>query len=199
MSLLDLLTQQIGGNTVNQISGQTGLDPSTVSNITAAALPMLVGALARNASTEQGAASLSGALSRDHDGSLLEDLSGFLGGTGAADQGAGILGHLLGQKQGAVASSLGQATGVDSASVMQVLALLAPIVMGALGRTARQQSSLNPTDLSSMLGQEQASLAQQMPGGLGALTNLLDANHDGSALDDLAGLASKFFGSGSRG
>jgi hypothetical protein len=199
MSLLDLLSQQMGGNTVNQISGQTGLDPSTVSTITAAALPMLVGALARNASTEQGAASLAGALSRDHDGSLLDDVSGFLGGGGAASEGASILGHLFGAKQGAVASSLGQATGVDAASATQVLAMLAPIVMAALGSSARQQSSLNPTDLGAMLGQEQASIAQQLPGGLSTLSNLLDANHDGSVLDDLAGLATKFFGSGSRG
>jgi hypothetical protein len=199
MSLLDLLSQQIGGNTVNQISGQTGLDPSTVSAVTAAALPMLVGALARNASTEQGATSLAGALTRDHDGSLLEDVSGFLGGGGAASQGAGILGHLFGAKQDAVASSLGQATGVNSAAALQVLAMLAPIVMSALGRSARQQSSLNPTDLGAMLGQEQDTIAQQLPGGLSTLTNLLDANHDGSVLDDLTGLATKFFGSGSRG
>jgi hypothetical protein len=198
MGLLDMLSQQIGGETVDHISGQTGLDPSTVSTITAAALPMLVGALARNASTENGATSLANALQRDHDGSLLDNLPGFLGSGGAADQGAGILGHLFGGKQGNISSSLGQATGVDSASVAQVLALLAPIVMGALGRSARQQSSLTPDGLTQMLGQEQSTIAAQMPGGLGALSSLLDANHDGSVIDDVAGLAAKFFGSSSR-
>lgn len=194
-SLLDVLSQQLGGQTVDNISGQTGLDPSTVSTITTAALPMLVGALARNASTDQGAASLAGALERDHDGSLLDNLGGFLGNAGATTQGAGILGHLFGGSQGNIAASLGQAAGTDSASVMKVLALLAPIVMGALGRSARAQSSLTPGGLSDMLGQEQSTIAQQMPGGLDALTSLLDSNKDGSVLDDLSGLASKFFGS----
>lgn len=195
-SLFDVLSQQLGGQqAVSDISTQTGLDPSTVSTITAAALPMLVGALARNASSEQGAASLAGALARDHDGSVLDNLGGFLGQAGAASDGAGILGHLFGGSQGNIAASLGRASGADSASVMKVLALLAPIVMGALGRTARQQSSLNPAGLSEMLGQEQQTIQQRMPGGLDMLSSFLDSNKDGSVLDDLGGLAAKFLGS----
>jgi hypothetical protein len=195
--LLQLLTQQLGGNAVGQMSQQTGLDPATVSNVTAAAVPLLVSALARNASSEQGAASLAGALARDHDGGVLDDVAGFFGSGGAASSaGAGILGHVLGGRQDTVATSLGAATGANSAQVMQILQMLAPIVMGAVGRSARQQSSLNPADLAAMLGQQRGAVEQQMPSGLGGmLTNLLDSNHDGSVIDDLGSMASKFFGS----
>ena len=67
-----------------------------------AALPLLMGALGRNASQPQGAQSLLGALQRDHLGS--NDLSGLLGAVlGGSRQGqpsrqtdgAGILGHIL--------------------------------------------------------------------------------------------------------
>ncbi|HRF38840.1 MAG TPA: DUF937 domain-containing protein, partial [Saprospiraceae bacterium] len=64
----------------------------------------LVSALARNASTEQGAAALSNALDRDHDGSILSNLAGLLGGQAPAQDnralnGAGILNHILGDRQ----------------------------------------------------------------------------------------------------
>ena len=59
---------------------------------------MLVGALARNAQDPSKAGALSNALSRDHDGSVLDDVAGYLGRGDDAD-GDGILGHVLGGKQ----------------------------------------------------------------------------------------------------
>ena len=70
-------------------------------------------ALARNASTTEGAASLQQALVKDHDGSILEHVTDFLGNPEAAN-GAGILRHVLGHQQVTVQQGLSRSLGLES-------------------------------------------------------------------------------------
>ena len=114
---------------------------------------MIVAALARNASDPAGADALNGALERDHDGSLLEDLGGFLGGGASSSIGGAILGHVFGGQRGSVESSLGRSTGLDGASIAKLLAMLAPIVMAALAKK-RGQEGLDSGGLTDLLGGE---------------------------------------------
>src|SRR6476661_9151899 len=92
MSLLDMLQQQLGGDAVKQISGQLGADHGTTQTAIAAALPMIVGALARNTQDPAQAGALSNALSKDHDGSILDDVTGYLSRGGNTADGNAILG-----------------------------------------------------------------------------------------------------------
>ena len=187
MSMLDLLQQRLGGDAVQQIGRQLGTDHGTTQTAIAAALPMLVGALARNAQNPQGAGALANALQRDHDGSILDDVAGYLGGGQSAD-GNAILGHVLGTRQQTVQQGLGQATGLDASRAGILLSMLAPFVMGALGKTARERG-LDPGGLAGMLGGEQQRAAQAAPGGvMGVLGKLLDRDGDGSVMDDIGGL-----------
>ena len=80
-----------------------------------AALPLLLGALGRNAAQPQGAQALFGALQRDHVGNDLGSvlggvLVGMLGG-GERNEGASILGHIFGANEQRTESAFGQATG----------------------------------------------------------------------------------------
>jgi len=188
--LQELLMQALTGGAVNQISKQIGADESTTGNAIQAALPFIIGALARNASNPQGADSLSNALSNDHDGSILDNLGGFLGNTQTAN-GAGILGHIFGQKQEVVATQISQQSGLNIGQVAQLLITLAPIIMGLLGRT-QQQQGLDSEGLSGYLqGQQQVEESSSPVGGF--VSSLLDQDHDGSVVDDIAGLAAKYF------
>jgi hypothetical protein len=197
-SISDLLGQTLQGGALDQIGAQLGTDSQTTSQAVSAALPMLLGALARNSSQTGGAEALSAALARDHDGSVLDDIGGFLGGGAATTTaGAGILGHLFGGRQAAVEQAVGQSAGLDGQSAGQLMAMLAPLVMGALSRGAQQRGGLDPSILAGMLGGEQASLAQRSPDMMSTLGSLLDSNRDGSIVDDLGRLASRFFTSGS--
>ena len=45
-SVLDMLSQQLGGDAVKQMSAQLGADEGTVNNAITVALPMLLGGLA---------------------------------------------------------------------------------------------------------------------------------------------------------
>lgn len=192
-SILDLVTQALGSGGAAQISKQLGLDEATANSAIGGAVPVLMGALARNASSGQGAGALASALDRDHDGSILDDLGGFLGGGGAESAGAGILKHVLGGKQTQVQQGVGAASGLDSAKAGQLLAMLAPVIMGALGKAKRSQG-LDTGSLGAALGQEQQRMERRQPGIGGMLGSLLDQDGDGSAMDDLAKIGGSVLG-----
>jgi hypothetical protein len=203
MNLDALLGQALGPNTIGQLSQALGESRGTTQNAVQAAVPVLLGALAGNTRSGGGAASLLSALDRDHDGSILDDLGGLLGGAGGgsalAGQGASILGHILGNKQAPVATGISQASGMSADKVMQLLAMLAPIVMGVLGRAKQGGALPGGGDLGSVL----AGAAQSMGGGnagglLGGLGSLLDQNKDGSPLDDVMGMMGGLLGGGKR-
>jgi len=192
MSMIDMLQQRLGGEAVKQISARLGTDPGTTQSAIAAALPMLVGALARNAQDPGKAGALSNALSRDHDGSVLDDVAGYLNRNDDAD-GDGILGHVLGGKQQSVQTGLGQVAGIDPGKAGMLLSMLAPLVMGALGK-AQRDGKLDPGGLAGMLGGEQQRAADAAPGVMGMLGKFLDRDGDGSVMDDIGGLLGKTFG-----
>jgi len=192
MSLLDMLQQQLAGNQAAQLSQKIGVDQATGEKALAAALPALMAALAGNARKEEGAAKLSAALERDHDGSILDDLPGFLS-RGDTTAGEGILKHALGARRPAVESEVAKQTGLDSKAVSSLLPLLAPLVMGALGRQKRQ-ANLDLGGLSSMLAGEGQRAKELAPGGMGLLGSLLDDEGDGLDAGDLADAGKKLLG-----
>lgn len=188
-SLFDLLSQQLDDNTVNQLSRQLGADSASTHAAINAALPMLLGALGRNASSADGARALDNALARDHDGSILNDVLGAVTSGNISDSGAKILGHVLGGNQTAVQRGMSQVSGLDVDTSGQLLAILAPVVLGALGQTKRQ-NNLNANDLSDLLG----GVRQQADSQLGGLAQLLDLDGDGSMVDDVLNIGSKLLG-----
>jgi hypothetical protein len=192
MSLLELLQQQLGGQAVNNISQKLGVDRGTTGNAIDAALPLLLSAVARNASNPDQAQSLERAVSQDHDGSILNDVPGFIN-RAESGPGAGILGHVLGDRQQTVQNGLSRATGLDAGKTAQLLMMLAPLVMGALGR-AKQERNLDAGGLSTLLAGENEHLKESAPGVMGALSRFLDRNQDGSVMDDVSGMIGKAFG-----
>lgn len=196
-SLQDLLGQQQGSEATNQISQTLGANPSMTQTAIQMALPMILGSLAKNAAQPQGAQDLSNALQENHDGGLLDNLSGYLGGNAATtnasanDDGIGILGHIFGQNQGAAAQQVSKSSGLDIGQAAQLMITLAPIVMGYLGRQ-KQQQNLDAGGLSNMLGQQQQQMQSTGNPMMDMVSGFLDSNHDGSAMDDIASLAANY-------
>jgi len=189
-SLIEMLVQQAGPGALKQISGQLGTDENATGQAVAAALPLLMSALNKNASSGAGAESLYAAVAKDHDGSVLDDLGGFLGNADAGP-GEGILRHVLGSRQPAVERGLSESTGLDAGSIGKLLVMLAPVLMGALGKAQRTES-LDARGLAGLLGQENDRLSQQQPEAMGLLGQLLDSDRDGDV--DASDLASKGIG-----
>ncbi len=192
-SLEDLLGQQKGGEAVNQISNQIGASPTVTNMAIQMALPMILNSLANNAKEPQGAESLNNAL-QQHDGGILDNLGGFLGGgnqTPSSD-GLGILGHIFGGNQGAVAQQVSQKSGMDISQVATLLITLAPIVMGFLGKK-KQEQNLDAGGLQNMLGEQQQTMQSSGNPMMDMVSGMLDRDKDGSVTDDLASMAMNYF------
>ena len=183
-SLVDELLAQLQGAPVQQMAQQLGTDTAQTEQAVSTALPLLLGALGRNAAQPEGAASLWGALQRDH--ASAPDLGGLLGGllgggasssASALPDGGAILGHIFGGQQQRAQAGLGQATGLG-ANAGQLLQMLAPIVMSFLAQRA-QAGSLDAGNLGQVLGQEKLRAQQQGGIGGGLLGSLLDQDGDG--------------------
>jgi len=190
--LFDLISQVAGGDNLRQMSQSLGADEETTGKAVSSALPLIMAALTRNASSSSGAESLFNALASDHDGSILEDVGSLLG-SAQSGPGDGILKHVLGGKRPAVENAVSQSSGLDLGSVSKLLTMLAPLVMGSLGRV-RQQQKLDTGGLSSMLQGEMQSAEQKGLAPSGLLT-LLDADKDGDVVDDLANIGKGLLGS----
>jgi hypothetical protein len=196
-SLQDLLGQKHGDEALSQISQTVGADPASVNSAVQAALPAILGGLASNASTPQGAEGLDTALANDHDGSVLNDLGGLSGMIFGGQQAApprqadagGILGHIFGSNQGQVAQEVSDQSGLEIGQVAQILMMLAPIVMAYLGKQ-KQEQNIGADGLGGLLGGilggEQTSTGSSMTD---MAASMLDSDRDGSAMDDIASMA----------
>ncbi len=186
--LLDLLDSPLGKQMIQGVSGQTGQPENKTADVLSMAMPLLLGAMKKNVSKPGGAEGLLNALSSKHDGSILDDLGGLFGGgvdQAVMDDGAGILGHVFGNKQSNVENALSQRSGIDAASIASILKIAAPIVLGYLGKQRANSSVSDASGMNSLLG---GLLGGQPEQNQSLITSLLDADGDGSILDDVAGM-----------
>ena len=189
-SILDLLNSDVGKQIIGGASAQSGQPTDKTASVLNMALPFLLGAMKKNSASPEGAAGLLGALTNKHDGSILDNLGGlFEGGVDDAVQqdGAGILGHILGGSQPKIENALSQKSGMDAGSVGQILKVAAPILMGVLGKQTRQNNVSDSNGLGSLLGGLMGSGGQPKEE-QSFIESLLDADGDGSIIDDVAGM-----------
>ena len=196
-ALTQIVTQQLAGGASRTIAQRLGISETTANTAVQVAVPLILAALARNANDPQGAQSLHQAINEDHDGSIFDNLLGYVSNPQSVSNprsvnGAGILGHVFGGQQPVIQNNLAQATGLDQNSAAGLLETVAPLVMGALGRT-QQQEGLDPSGLSNLLNNQQQQAQTNAPGAMSVLTSMLDQNNDGSAMDDLKRMAGGFF------
>ncbi len=190
-AITQIITQQLGGGAARMIAQRFGVSETTANTAIQMAVPLILTALARNASQPQEAQNLHQAIATDHDGSILDNLGGYLGNPQSAN-GAGILGHVFGQQRPVVENNLAQATGMDQGAAGGLLETLAPLVMGSLGK-AQQENGLDPSGLSNFLNGQQQEAQATAPNAMSVLSSMLDQNKDGSSMDDLQRMAANFF------
>ena len=179
-NVVDSVMSKLGPEQVAAIASRLGVDPAQAQNAIEHAIPLIVGGMAQNASTPQGAGALHDALG-DHAGVDVSSVLGSLLGSGnASGIGGAILGHVFGGNRDAANQGLGQVTGLGQQNASQLLAMLAPLVMAALANHV-QNRGIDPGALGGMLGQQSQQIQQN--GGLvgGLLSAVL--SHGGGNLD----------------
>ncbi|MGB7395183.1 MAG: DUF937 domain-containing protein [Pricia sp.] len=189
--ILDLLSSPAGKQMISGVASQTGKSTDETGSVLTMALPLLMGAMKKNASTPEGAQGLMSALSNKHNGSILDNLGGLFGGgvdDSVKEDGAGILGHVLGGKKSHVENAISQKSGVDSNTVADILKIAAPILMGMIGQKKQQQNVSEPDGIQSLLGSMMGG-GQQADKQQSLIESFLDSDGDGSILDDVASMA----------
>jgi hypothetical protein len=167
--LEDLLGSALGGGAMAKIAAQLGTDQQGAQSAVSAALPQLLGRLQSNASHDDGAASLQKALAK-HDGSVLDDVDGFLergDHDGSQDR---MVSKVFGADRDSEINSLAGKTGLDSGKAAGLIGMLGPIVLAAMSRGGGAGGAGGAGGLASMLGSLMGGGgAGGGAGGLGAL------------------------------
>ncbi len=189
-SILDLLNSDIGKTLINGTSKQLGQNKAKTKTAMSAALPLILGAMKNNAKTPEGATGLLNALGNEkHGGGILDKLGDVLGGSNIDEDvlqdGSGILRHVFQGKEQNVANAVSKSSGLDAASAMNTLKVAAPVLMGLLGKETRQQHVADQDGIGNLLSGLLGGESQQQES---LVTRLLDADNDGSVIDDVAGM-----------
>jgi len=196
--LLDLLQGQLSSDAIHALSKHTGINDDTkTAHASNAIMAFLTNALAKNTATPQGANALLGALDRDHDGGVLNDVIGLVTGNMGAKynskalNGIGILGHILGARQNSAIEAIGKMTGLRKNQTAMLMVKLAPLVLGMLGKKKKEEN-LRAPDLSDLLGD---SIAKREPAAeRSVISKILDRDGDGSVMDEIGSMGMKVLG-----
>lgn len=188
--LLGTLLKSFSGKGLSELGNLAGVDKRTAGKALTAILPSLIHGLGKNSSSPGGAESLTKALEKDHDGSILDNIFDSLKG-GAEKDGAGILGHIFGKKQPAIETGISKSTGIDVAKIGKIMSMVAPILMGALGKT-RRENNLGASDITRMLQNEDAQISRRSKKKLSPILQFIDQDGDGEVTDDLLNIGVGF-------
>ena len=191
---LESLAGLLQGKDLSKLASQVGGSEGEVKNGIMAALPAMLAALNKNTGTEEGAKSLNQALETKHDGSVLNNLEGYLKNPDLKD-GAGILNHLFGAQTSNVAQAVSASSGLSQEGSIKMLQMMAPLVLGVLGQQ-KKENNLDAKGVGNLTSMFASNLTsnKNVSGIMGTVTNMLDSNKDGNVVDDLLGLAGKFLG-----
>lgn len=193
MSLLKAIMEAQNGKVVQQMAAKYGLDASQASSAIGHLLPALTKGIKGNIQSDNGLEGLLGAIKNGNHGRFLDDPS-LLDREETVKEGNGILGHILGSREVSrrVAQEASQQTGIDTNILKKLLPMVAAMTMGGLNKQSQSKGS----GLREMLDGMSAgkAVSEQRKSGLDSmLGGLLDANNDGSVMDDVMKMAKKFF------
>lgn len=177
MDITNILGALTDNDAVDAIAKNLKLDSNQVSSVITNALPTLLGAMQKNASTQGGAEALTKALG-DHAGNAGNILSN-LSGADLTD-GNKILSHIFGGNLSSVISGISQKSGVANNMVGSILAAIAPSLLALLGK-GQQKIGINAAGLAGMLGTILAASSA-------------NSNSNSGGLGDLLGGLGKIFG-----
>jgi hypothetical protein len=190
--LFQSLTGMLQGDAVKNMAEKFGVGEEVVQKVVAMGLPMIVGGLNKNVTDPKGAESLNNALDQ-HDGSLLSNLSNAFSSNASniMQDGMKILGHVLGSTQQPAQNQISKGVGVSSELVGNILSMAAPLVLEFLGQKKKEQG----LDVKGIVNIVQTTAQQAPQKEMSMIEKFLDRNGDGSIVDDVMDIGSKFLSS----
>ena len=174
-SFIDEFMKTYGPEVTQQMASNFKLDQGTVQKLIPQLAPLILGGLKKQKDEFGGDDRVDHILNKYGDQSVLDNIQDLIASKASAGSVDANLGGLLGSGGGVQAAQvLGKSMGINSSTIMKMIPALAPLILGALTRK-RDTSG----------------------GGISGVGSLLDADGDGSIIDDVAGFLLK--GAGSQG
>lgn len=194
MDFTQLLNSDLSNQIISGISQKTGASEQETQSVIREGFPILLGMIQNNAIQQNDSAGLLKALKK-HDGGILDNISSFLGDADTTD-GNKILGHILGKNQSTIEKTLSEKTGVEPSLIKKILPLLAPIILGYLGKQTQGKGQIDIGGiLGNLLGGNSKSTGDLLSSILGndSLKSIGDSKK-GKKKSGLDGLLGSFFG-----
>jgi hypothetical protein len=176
-NFIDEFMRTYGPEVTEQMSANYGLDQGTVQKLIPQLAPLILGGLKRQKDDRGGEERVDHILNKYGDPSVLSNIKDLIS-TKANDPSADAnLGGLLGTGGGVQAAQvLGKSLNIDASTIMKLIPALAPLILGALSKKRDAGGS-----------------------GISGIGSLLDADGDGSIIDDVAGFLLKGGGTQTKG
>ena len=185
-NLMQNVLQAQGEKLVANLAKKLGIPASIAQSMADKALPVIIGQITKNAQNG-GADALASAL-RKHDGSELEKDPAD---ENMINDGMKMLGHIFGSQEEAVEKNIGDHLGVSGDQAKQGLAMMAPLVMGALGKQ-QDEEKLDASGIADILQANKKAMESDSNIATDLMTSLIDQDGDGDILDDVGGFIGRF-------
>lgn len=151
----DLIEGFVKDQIKNQITETIGIKNDNADGAIHDVIGSLIWGLANNASKPEGANALVSALDKDHDGSILDDAFAIMQ---SDNKGEAIINHILWNKSSGISKLIWAKNGIDAAQAQKILTVVAPIVMGYLGKK-KKEDGLGLDGIVNLLSGEKSAIA----------------------------------------
>ncbi len=176
INLLEIVKKQISGEILQKAAAFLGEDTSASQKALNAILPSILGGVVNQSTSVSSATSFMNTLTTDgHDGSIFNSLNNLLNG-GSATQGLmaagdGIVKNLFGNKTSGIVDWIASYAGIKTGSASGLMSLIAPVVMGAIGKQI-SGSQTGVSGLMSLLSGQTNFIKNALPAGLSSVLGL---------------------------
>ena len=193
MNLIELITGNAGNQVASQAENKFGISKNQIIALLAVAAPLVISYLRKKSQEDPNEAeALNNALDRDHDGSILDNPAQV---ESRLQEGGSILDHIFGGQKAQVENQLSQNTGISMDKIGPVLAMLAPLIMGYIGKEKQSSGVNSGGGLGDLLGgilggaqnQAQAEPSNPLNDILGSVLGGGSQQSSGNPLNDILG------------
>ena len=193
MNLIELITGNAGNQVASQAENKFGISKNQIIALLAVAAPLVISYLRKKSQENPNEAeALNNALDKDHDGSILDNPAQV---EARVQEGGSILDHIFGGQKAQVENQLSQNTGISMDKIGPVLAMLAPLIMGYIGKEKQSNGVNSGGGLGDLLGgilggaqnQAQAEPSNPLNDILGSVLGGGSQQSSGNPLNDILG------------
>jgi hypothetical protein len=193
MNLIDLITGNAGTQVATQAENKFGISKNQIIALMAVAAPLVISYLRKKSQEDPNEAeAINSALDKDHDGSILDDPSQV---EARQQEGGSILTHIFGGQKSQVENQLSQNTGISMDKIGPILAMIAPLIMGYIGKEKQSSGVNSGGGLGDLLGgilggaqnQAQAEPSNPLNDILGSVLGGGSQQSSGNPLNDILG------------